>query len=82
MPLSAENTARLQSIHRKVLERTATREEIREGIQLIQNDRVGAQAASTKSKTATAAAKAVVDPAKVLADLRAMGAKLQSGPVT
>lgn len=81
MPLSAENTARLQAIHAKVLNRTATREEIREGIQLIQNDRVGAQAASTKTKTAAAAAKVQVDPAKVLADLRAMGEKLKAGPV-
>ena len=81
MALSPENTARLQLLNRKALDNTATLDELKEGVAILQQDRIGASHASNKSKTSAAAAKVVVDPAAVLANLRNLGAKLMEGPV-
>lgn len=81
MALSPENTARLQQLQQKVLAGNHTLDELKEGIAILRSDRIAAQASSTTSRTKTAAAKVVIDPASVLAGLKALGAKLQSGPV-
>lgn len=81
MALSAENTLSLQQLQAKVLAGQYTKEELRAGIAILRQDRVGAQIASTASRTATAAAKKTVDPTAVLANLKMLGAKLSSGPV-
>lgn len=81
MALSAENTARLQAIRGKVLAGTDTLEDVQEGIRILRADRVTAQSVSSTSRTKKAEAAAVVDPASVLAGLRALGTKLSSGPV-
>lgn len=72
MAMSPENTARLLALQRKAIENTATMDELREGIQLLRQDRVAAQASSTASKTAKAAAKVVVDPQTFLNQLKAL----------
>ena len=82
MPLSPENTVRLQTLQAKVIAGTHTLDELKEGISILRADRVGAQIASSKTKTAAAAERKVVNPANLLADLKALGAKLASGPVT
>jgi hypothetical protein len=79
--MTPENTARLQAIRQKSLTGTATIEELREGVRILCDDRVSASRASTTSRTAKAAAAAPVDTGSVLANLRAMGQKLASGPV-
>ena len=81
MALSPENTARLLALRQKAIAGTATRDELREGIVILRQDRVAAQAASTASKTAKAKAAAPVDTTAILANLKQLGAKLQSGPV-
>lgn len=81
MALTAEQTMRLQAIQAKVLANTHTREELKEGIQILRGDRIAAQFASTASKTKAAADKKVINPANLLADLKALGEKLKSGPV-
>lgn len=81
MALTPENTARLQAIQAKVLAGAASLDDLKEGVQIMRQDRISAQVSSTASKTKAAAEKVVIDPTKVLADLRALGAKLQSGPV-
>ena len=81
MPLSVEDTAFLQLARRKALEGTATLEELKRGTAILRQDRVAAQTASTTSRTKAAAARVEVDPAKALAELRALGQKLASGPV-
>lgn len=79
MPLSAEDTARLLVIQRHVLAGTDTIEMVKEGVRIMRQDRVGAQIASTKSKTAKAAAAAPVDAGAVLAGLQNFAAKLNQG---
>jgi hypothetical protein len=79
--LSAENTARLQALRAKALAGTATLDELREGVTILRADRVSAQVASTTGKANKAAAAAPVDTGAVLANLKALGAKLASGPV-
>lgn len=69
MAFTPEQTARLLAIQRKVLEGTDTPEDIKEGIIILRQDRVGAQHASTKARGTAATARAVVDPTKLLADL-------------
>ena len=81
MALSPEHTLRLQVIQSKVLANTHTLDELKEGVAILRGDRVGAQIASTKSKTTAAAERKVVNPAMLLADLKALGAKLAMGPV-
>lgn len=78
---SPEATARLEAIRAKVLAGTASKDDLLEGIGIIRQDRARAQVASTKSRSEKAAAAAPVDTGKILADLKALGAKLQSGPV-
>jgi hypothetical protein len=81
MPLSAEDSARLMALRSKTLAGTASMDELREGIAILRKDRVSASAASGAAKTAKAAAKAPVDVGAALAGLKALGARLQSGPV-
>jgi hypothetical protein len=81
MPLSAEKTARLMALRARTLAGQATLDELREGIAILREDRVSASIASTTSRTSKAAAKAPVDTAAALANLKALGQKLQSGPV-
>jgi len=81
MALTPESTQRLQILQAKVIAGTHTLEELKEGITILRADRVGAQVASTKSRSAAAVSKQVVNPANLLADLKALGAKLASGPV-
>lgn len=81
MALSPENTLRLQVIQAKVIAGAHTLGELKEGVAILRNDRVGAQIASTKSKVVAAAEKRIINPANLLADLKALGAKLASGPV-
>jgi hypothetical protein len=79
--MNLEQTARIQAIRQRALRGEATREELKEGIAILRGDRISAQIASTTSRTAKAAAAAPVDTGAVLAGLRALGAKLNSGPV-
>lgn len=79
--LSAEQSARLQALRARAIAGEATMEELKEGNAILRQDRIGAQAASTTARAAKADARKVVDPAAVLADLKALGAKLASGPV-
>jgi hypothetical protein len=81
MAFSAETTARLEAIRAKVLAGTDTREDLAEGLRILREDRVGAQIASTSSRSKKAADAAPVDAAAALAGLRALGTKLMSGPV-
>lgn len=81
MALTPEQTQRIQIIQAKVIAGTHTKDELKEGIMILRGDRVAAQHASTKSKTNAAAERKVINPATLLADLKAMGLKLQSGPV-
>lgn len=81
MAFSPETTARLEAIRAKVLAGTDTREDLAEGLRILREDRVGAQHASTNSKTRKADAAAPVNVANALADLKAIGAKLMSEPV-
>lgn len=81
MALSAENSARLQALRAKSIAGTATIEELKEGVTILRADRVSAQIASTTSKAKKAADAAPVDTGAVLANLKALGAKLMSGPV-
>lgn len=81
MALSAENTARLQALRTKSIVGTATLEELKEGVAILRQDRVSAQIASTTSKAKKAADSAPVDTGAVLANLKALGVKLTSGPV-
>ena len=52
----------------------------REGLAILRQDRIAAQASSTASKTKAAAERVAADPAAVLANLKAIGQKLASGP--
>lgn len=79
--MNVEQTARLQAISRKAIEGTATPEELREGVSILRSDRVAASHASTTSRTAKAAAAKPLDTGALLADLKALGQKLASGPV-
>lgn len=79
--MNLEQSARIQAIRRRALTGEATMEELKEGIALLRGDRVSAQIASTTSRTAKAAAAAPIDTGAVLANLRAIGAKLASGPI-
>lgn len=81
MALSPEQTLRMQQIQAKVLAGTHTIDELKEGVGILRGDRVAAQASSTTARTKAAADKKVVDPTAVLAGLKALGAKLASGPV-
>lgn len=81
MALTPENTARLQAIQAKVLAGGASLDDLKEGIQIMRQDRVAAQHSSTASKTKAAAEKKIIDPTEVLANLKALGQKLQAGPV-
>lgn len=81
MPFTVEQTARLEAIRAKSLAGTATMDELKEGVTILRADRVAASHASTKSKTAKAEAAAPVDAGAILANLKAIGAKLSSGPV-
>jgi len=81
MALTPENTARLQAIQAKVIAGEASLDDLKEGVQIMRQDRIAAQHSSTASKTKTAAEKKVIDPTAVLNDLRALGAKLSAGPV-
>ena len=81
MALSPESTQRLQVLQAKVLAGTHTLDELKEGIAILRADRVGAQISSTKSRSAAAEAKKIVNPADLLANLKALGTKLASGPV-
>lgn len=79
--ISTADTVILQQLQAKVLANTHTLEELREGVRILRADRVGAQATSTTSRGKAAADKKVIDPTAVLAGLKALGAKLQTGPV-
>lgn len=79
--MTPENTARLQALRQKSLAGSATIEELREAVAILRADRISASHASTTSRTAKAAAAAPVDTGNVLANLRALGNKLASGPV-
>ena len=81
MALTPENSARLQALRAKQLAGTITKNELKEGVAIMRADRVAAQAASTTSRTKAAEDRKVVDPTAVLANLRALGNKLASGPV-
>ncbi len=81
MPMSAENTARLQQIRACVLAGTDTPEMCKEGIRILRQDRVSAQVSSTRPRTAKAADARPVDTGAHLAALAGLGAKLMSGPV-
>ena len=81
MALSPESTQRLQVLQAKVLAGTHTLDELTEGIAILRADRVGAQISSTRSRSASAEAKKIINPADLLANLKALGAKLASGPV-
>lgn len=81
MALTPENTARLQAIQAKVLRGEATKDDVKEGVLIMRQDRIAAQTGSTTSRTQAAAEKKIIDPAAVLADLRALGQKLSAGPV-
>lgn len=70
--MTAEQTARLLDLQRKAIAGTATLDELKEGVQILRADRVGAQAASTASRTTKAAAKAVIDPQTFLNQLKAL----------
>ena len=78
--LTPENPARLQALRQKQLANTITKDELKEGLAILRQDRVAAQASSTASKTKAAAERVVVDPTAVLANLKAIGQKLASGP--
>ena len=81
MPMSAEHTARLQHLRGLALSGKASTEELREGLAILRQDRVAAQAASTTSRTKKAEAAAPVDTAALLSNLKLIGQKLSSGPV-
>lgn len=81
MALSIEQTQQIQSIQAKVLTGTNTLEELKEAVRIMRQDRVAAQSSSTASRTKTAAAKVVVNPADLLANLKLLGKSLASGPV-
>ena len=82
MAISPESTQRLQILQTKVLAGTHTLDELKEGVAILRADRVGAQISSTKSRSAAAEAKKIVNPADLLANLKALGAKLQARTVT
>lgn len=70
MPLTAEQTTRLEIIRGKMLRDQATLEEEMEAFKILQTDRIGAQVASTKARTAKAEAGRPVDTAAILAGLK------------
>lgn len=79
--LSPENTARLQQIRAAVLTGTATLDDEKEGIRILRADRISASSTSAKAKTKKAEDAAPIDTGAVLANLKAIGTKLSSGPV-
>jgi hypothetical protein len=81
MPLSVENTARLQAFQAKSLQGTLTIDEQREAIAIIRQDRMAAQTSSTTSRTAKAEAAKPIDAGALLSKLKLLGAKLATGPV-
>ena len=81
MALSAEQTQRIQVIQAKVLAGTHTKDELKEAVIIMRQDRVAAQFSSTTSRTKAAAAKVVVNPATLLANLKELGKNLSAGPV-
>jgi len=81
MPMSAEHTARLQHLRGLAIAGKATQEELREGLAILRQDRVAAQASSTTARTKKAEAAAPVDTSALLSNLKALGQKLSSGPV-
>lgn len=71
MAIDLELSAKIQEWRAKALAGTLTPEESREAINVLRQGRVAAQAASTTSRTKTAAAKAPVDTSALLANLKA-----------
>lgn len=81
MALTPENTARLQALQAKVLQGTATLDEVKEGVKILRQDRIAAQSSSTASRTKAGAERKVIDPSAILADLMKAKQNLTSGPV-
>lgn len=75
MSLTAEQTARLLTLRQRAIAGNATLDELREGFTLLRQGRLGASIGATAARTAKAAAKAPVDTAAVLANLKALSAK-------
>lgn len=71
MTYSLEQSARIQEIRRKSMAGTASLDELREATIILREDRSGAQAGSTATRTARKASAAPVDTANVLAALKA-----------
>lgn len=82
MPLSAEQTARLQAIQAQVLagipDPAERRVLLKEAIFIMRGDRMAAQVASTTSRTKKIEAATPVNVGSVLAGLKA---SLSSGPI-
>lgn len=81
MALSPQLTAELQSIQRKVLDGTHTREELRRAVEILRQDRIAAQTASTTARRKAAADRTPPDTGAILDSLKALKTKLESGPV-
>jgi len=79
--MSPEDTAFIQAIRRKSIEGTATNDELRQATTILRGDRIAASIASTTSRTKKAESAKPVDAGAVLANLRALGQKLSTGPV-
>lgn len=75
MSLTAEQTARLLTLRQRAIAGNATLDELREGFTLLRQGRQGASVAGTASRSARVSAKAPVDTAAVLANLKALSAK-------
>lgn len=86
MPLTLEQTQRLDEIRRKAIADTATMEELIEAYRIMRQDRIGASVASTSARSEKAAAKAPVDTGALLeklkASLKAGGPQGSGGPTT
>ncbi len=80
MPLTLEQTARLEYLRGRAIRGEATREEELEGIEILRGDRIAAQVASTKARTAKAEAAKPVDTKALLAGL--MGSTFTKGETT
>lgn len=69
MPLSLEQSQRLEYLRARMLSDQITREEELEAFTILRQDRVSAQIASTKAKTAKAEAARPVDTKSLLASI-------------
>lgn len=82
MPLTLEQSTRIEQIRSKINAGTATFEEEMEGIAILRQDRIAAQNSSTKARVAKAEAARPVDAKALLAGIGKIATTVHNKPAS